>query len=125
MAVLMFQPQFADKVESGQKRQTIRPRRNRPIKVGDKLSLRKWSGKAYRSKQVVLRESECVGVSSVKLWLGSLGHYWALVDGISLTAREIETFAVNDGFQNAVAMAEWFDGVHGLPFEGDLIQWEI
>ena len=49
--VLMCQAQFAPMVESGDKRRTIRPRRKRPVKMGDHVSLRQWTGKPYRSKQ--------------------------------------------------------------------------
>lgn len=39
MALLNFQKQFADLIEAGTKRQTIRAARKYPIKVGDKLYL--------------------------------------------------------------------------------------
>lgn len=54
MRVLMFKEQFAEAVKSGTKLQTIRPPRKRPINVNDVLSLRKWTGRPYASKQQCL-----------------------------------------------------------------------
>ena len=31
--------------------------------------------------------------------------------------------AVDDGFDSFAEMLEWFEKTHGLPFEGQLIQW--
>jgi hypothetical protein len=123
MAVLMFQPQFADKVESGQKRQTIRPPRQRPIKVGDKLSLRKWSSRPYGSKQVVLRESVCVRVQ--RIVIRGDGGISQMVEGEACSMRpdRQEQFAIADGFASSKEMIAWFSETHGLPFEGVLIQW--
>ncbi len=68
MAVLMFQHRFADLVERGDKRHTIRPRRKgRQITPGDTLRLRKWADKAYRSKQVELRVERCLAVRGVRI----------------------------------------------------------
>jgi hypothetical protein len=49
----MFQDRFADKVRDGRKLHTIR--KTARCKVGDTLSLRRWSGTPYRSKQELLR----------------------------------------------------------------------
>lgn len=120
----MFQDRFADKVESGLKPHTIRKARKRPIAVGDRLSLRKWLGKPYRSKQKILRESECKDVREIEItnhgfyinrgtnWL-ILGNDWC------------ERLAKKDGFANAREMIQWFDDTHGLPFIGNLIEWSV
>ena len=65
MRILMFQPRFHDAVAAGEKTQTIRPPRKRPIRVGDSLSLRAWTGAAYRSPQCELRRATCVAASRV------------------------------------------------------------
>lgn len=44
MKVYLFKLRFALLVEAGTKRQTIRPKRKHPTKVGDELSLRTWAG---------------------------------------------------------------------------------
>lgn len=56
MTVLLFEPRFWESVATGHKVHSIRPKRKRPINVGDALSLRGWEGKPYRSKQRVLCE---------------------------------------------------------------------
>lgn len=119
MAVLMFKERFAPLVESGEKRQTIRPPRKRPIKVGDSLSLRKWSGRAYASKQTILRDGEkCIAVRSVVMQTDRV-----TVDGWSQSMDWLDSFARADGFANYGDMLKWFNETHGLPFEGVLICW--
>ena len=68
MAVIMFKPQFVPLVENGSKRQTIRPPRKRPIKVGDKLSLRCWEGVAYRSATRTIKETKCTATASIRIY---------------------------------------------------------
>lgn len=122
MPVLMFKEQFAAKVERGEKLQTIRPPRKRPIKPGDKLSLRKWSGAAYRSKHVKLREATCERVSLIVLdetpW-----EFVFEVDGRRLVQDQWAKLAREDGFNCTTEMLDWFKKTHGLPFEGVMIQW--
>lgn len=120
----MFQHRFADRVADGTKLQTIRPPRKRPIVAGDKLSLRKWSDKAYRSPQIVLREATCISCEFVVI-----GDHISLGNSIVmrneyLTAIELERFAKADGFDSFAEMFDWFSKTHGMPFAGVLIQWE-
>jgi len=113
---------FAALVESGAKRQTIRPPRKRPIKVGDTLDLRKWSGRAYASKQVKLRTAVCEGV--ITATVDETGV--TLVNGDSKLRLEGVNglwFAQQDGFHTFADMKDWFESTHGLPFTGDLIRW--
>jgi hypothetical protein len=121
MRVILFQERFAGLVRSGAKTQTIRKRAR--CKPGDVLSLRRWTGKPYRSKQEVLREAVCTGVVSrvemdcKGIWVGCR---LALAESPAADAN-----ARADGFANWKEMAEWFKDAHGLPFEGELIQWEV
>ncbi|MFO1066305.1 MAG: ASCH domain-containing protein [Pirellulales bacterium] len=125
MATLMFMGRFASKVTEGTKPHTIRPKRKRRIKVGDALSLRKWSGTAYRSTQIVLRESICVRVSDVMIFKPRNASPSILIDGLAQNARAAEVLAVNDGFSSKAEMLAWFEQTHGLPFRGDLIEWSV
>ena len=119
MPVLMFQEQFAEKVLNGTKRRTIRPRRKRPIKIGDQLSLRKWSGKPYGSPQIILREAVCLGSSDVLIERNSV-----LLGGLQLLQGTVcDRFAQADGFKDFDEMIEWFTRTHTLPFNGTLITW--
>lgn len=113
MKVIMFQPRFAPLVASGVKPYTIRKPRKNPIKVGDKLSLRTWTGKPYRSKQKILRDTVCVNVEPFKM---DTHFIWQLGS---------DDLAKRDGFADAGDMVRWFKDTHGLPFEGVLIEWKV
>jgi hypothetical protein len=113
--VRMFKPQFAPMVEAGTKLQTVRPTPKRMPKVGDKISLRCWTDKPYRSKQRVLIESTITEVSIVDI----------TEDGIAVNsyAEPCDDFARADGFRNFFELRDWFRATHGLPFEGIVIHW--
>ena len=91
-------------------------------KPGDRISLRCWSDKPYRSKQRVLREAVITEVCRV--WLGWNGM---LIDGRPLTQAEQDAFARADGFSDSVEMHGWFLKTHGIPsdgWKGILIRWQ-
>jgi hypothetical protein len=118
----MFQARFVGMVESGKKRQTIRRARQRPIRVGDRLSLRAWSDKPYRSKQIVLREATCSRVSTIEID-ETFQEIVFVVDGQRLQQEQWARLARDDGFACTTDMLDWFRDVHGLPFRGVLISW--
>lgn len=126
MSVIMFQDRFADKVRDGSKIHTIRLPRKRPIKRGDKLSLRRWIGKAYRSKQEVLKECVCESALPLSL-LQEDGKCYVVFgkDSWNLSTQEINQLAIDDGFSGPAEMLQWFQDTHGLPFHGTLIQWKL
>jgi hypothetical protein len=120
MRVILFQDRFAAKVKDGSKWHTIR--KSARCRKGDQLSLRRWTGRPYRSRQEVLREAECLSVLPIALGYGT--H----ADGIRLGETEIDTsaraeLARGDGFACATDMLDWFREVHGLPFVGEIIYW--
>lgn len=117
--VRMFKPQFAPLVESGEKRQTVRPTPKRMPKVGEALSLRTWTGLPYRSKQRVLRETVVAEVREILVD----EHGVTLYDGEAGYAPNHYTFAQADGFPTWADMRDWFQQQHGLPFRGVLIKW--
>lgn len=120
--VRVFKPQFAPLVESGVKCQTVRPIPKRMPQPGDRISLRMWSGKPYRSKQRHLRESVIVKVEAISLCDTGRGML-ADIGNHTLTDEELNAFAAADGFNNAIEMFNWFDATHGLPFTGVVIKW--
>lgn len=64
--VYTFQPRFHDAIKSGAKTQTVRGRRARAVMPGDVLSIRTWTGKAYRSKQErLIPDTVCLSVRPV------------------------------------------------------------
>ena len=113
MRVIMFQDRFAELVRSGIKQQTIR--KSAPCKEGELLSLRRWSGKPYRSKQKTLRSAICLDVLPVSIYCDGVR-----VDGNAVPGKYM---AVLDGFRDWYEMREWFEKAHGLPFDGWLITW--
>jgi hypothetical protein len=124
--VRMFKPQFAALVESGEKCQTVRPTPKRMPKKGDRISLRAWTGKPYRSKQRILRESVVGKVATIRMNYAVVdGMTWweVQIDGQHIDSLEVTKFAQADGFADFTEMAEWFIAQHGLPFEGIVIYW--
>ena len=118
MALINFQEQFANDVENGKKRQTIRKQRKQPFKLGETLYL--YTG--LRTKKVKkLMEIKCKSIEKVKI-RGT---------GITLNSGEIiryqyyraDLYAQDDGFKDFNEMRDWFKKTHGLPFEGILIKW--
>ena len=121
--VLMCKPQFAGPVERGEKLQTVRPTPKRMPKTGDKLSLRAWEGKPYRSKQRVLREAVVTTTEPITITETTLERglsCWLYGGGRSMA---MDHFAQADGFRDWPALVEWFRETHGLPFYGVLIRW--
>jgi|GEM_PF-895496 len=117
MRVILFQDRFAGKVRDGSKCQTIR--KTARCKPGDVLSLRRWTGKPYRSKQEVLREAVCTGVLPVEI-RGELGIEWIRVNRVYVDGAR---FSRADGFACSTELLDWFSLTHGLPFEGEVIMW--
>lgn len=124
MPSVKFQSRFAPLVQVGQKTQTIRPERKRPIKVGDRLLLDTWKGKPYRSKVRRLGEGVVVSVLRIQIGLGTLRHIVHL-DGTRLMADELLTLARADGFRDAKELLDWFEETHRLPFSGVVISWML
>lgn len=119
MPAILFQKRFVAPLLAGTKRQTIRPHRKRPIRIGDRLSLRHWGDTAYRSPQVEILAVEVIGVLPIEVYPSGIR-----VGGGELQSQkeELDAFARNDGFPSWAEMLCYFQfGGYGLPFEGDLI----
>ncbi len=118
MPALNFKARFAPLVESGQKRQTIRAFRKdrRDPKPGDGLFL--FTGMPTKQCRR-LRDAICTAVTHISI-VHPEGFFLA---GRLLCHEERQRMAEADGFLNPGEMAEWFDRVYGLPFDGFLIQW--
>lgn len=125
MKVTMFQDRFAESVRNGTKLNTIRSKSASNPKVGEWRSLRRWTGKARRSKQEVLREAEIVSVYSIQISPTGV-FYYDLNPACTLLAKyELNHFARQDGFKDWADMVQWFEANHGLPFDGVLISWNV
>jgi hypothetical protein len=115
-----FQKQFAPKVESGEKRQTIRQNRKdgrRPV-PGDTAKL--YTG--LRSSAVRLLRTEVVTeCQSVRM---DMDNGLIFVDERQLGFDEADQFAIADGFESALWMRFWFRQQYGTNhFRGFCVRW--
>lgn len=130
MPALNFKAEFADDVEEGRKRRSIRaPRKDgRDIKKGDALFL--YTGMRQPSCRK-LGEAVVTRVRQVEI-----DHTGIKIEGRALFAGDTPAyhgrpdpdyydgdFARADGFDGFGEMADWFQKQHGLPFHGNLIEW--
>lgn len=130
MVALNFKAQFADDVEEGRKRRSIRARRKdgRDPKAGDALQLYTAMRQAGCRK---LGDAKCVRVREVEI-----NHMGVKIAGRQLYAGDAPAFrgspdpesydgdfARADGFGTFSEMVEFFEREHGLPFTGNLIEW--
>ena len=120
MPLLGYKNQFASLVKSLEKRQTIRAKRKRPFKAGDRLF--HYVGLRTKTCRKLL-ESDCV--STKDIMINEKGDVF--IDGRRMSEGDKESFAHADGFRDQGSSWEqmfiFFRKVHGLPFEGQLIKW--
>lgn len=115
MPALNYSEQFAGKVESGEKRQTIRKIRKNPIKKGDTLF--QYTG--MRTKKCrKLREDVCT--HAIPLFIG---RTIMKLNGHVLAQHEERRLAQDDGFDSLIDFVAWFDCRYGTPFNGVVIRW--
>jgi hypothetical protein len=127
MPAFNFRPEFAEAVEWGYKRQTIRADRRdgRPhCKRGDTLKL--YTGMRTKSCRLL-------GTATVtRLARVRIEPTCMYLDGRLLFAtlhdrdgpQTDNEFAEADGFSSFMDMSDWFAKTHGLPFEGTVIYWD-
>lgn len=121
MPSLNFQARFAPLVESGEKRQTIRANRKRPIKVGDTLYL--YTGLRSPGARL-LTTAVCSEAWTIEL-RQTQARPEILFDGkpLSWNGLGAHALAVRDGFENILELLAWFERTHGFPFRGQVIRW--
>lgn len=118
MPALNFKKEFAGKVASGSKCQTIRKLRKdgRNPKPGQTLYLYTGQRTAYCKK---LGEATCKSVEQI-----SIEENLDVYVGVNwLPLWEIKSLAKKDGFNNHSDFFQFFIKTHGLPFYGLLIKW--
>ncbi len=122
MPAVNFQKRFADAVESGEKRQTIRAYRRdgRDPKPGDTLHL--FTGMRTRQCRK-LGEQVCVDVTPILIGPSGIALHPYTDECLARTPVDADTEAVADGFESFAAMRAWFEKTHGLPFNGLRISW--
>ena len=127
MPALNFQKQFVPRIESGEKRMTIRSRKH-PIKEGDRLYL--YTGQRTKDCQKIA-ESICCRTQSIIISKYQLDSYSRVfLDYEQLCAAHVRELAVKDGFQNVEEFFQFFFSspkvqTKGLvtSFSGQLIKW--
>jgi hypothetical protein len=131
MPLLNFEHRFAAKIESGEKRQTIRTVRKYPIKTGDKLYL--YTGARTKNcrrlttpRQFSIPFVFCKSVERIEIWNAGLS---VRIDGMELTNMEVLRLAEADGFKTksisktVLNFFEFFRQSYGEYFKGVLIKW--
>lgn len=126
LRVLLFKPRFGPLVRTGAKRQTVRRSRRVAIRPGDRLSLREWRDKPYRSPQApLLPPVRCLSVEGVSVEvLAHLGLARVRVGGEALTHEEVRAFALADGFGGVADFVGYYRAAGIESFEGVLIRWD-
>jgi hypothetical protein len=121
MHVLMFRPRFIEPIKAGTKCQTIRPLGKRRILPGDDLSLRHWLEKPYRSPQVKIAVATARPTQVVEITQSGV----KLADRRRVrNVRELDAFAVRDGFVDWDEMRTYWKDMHGpARFLSMLIPW--
>lgn len=107
---------FTDKILSGEKQQTIRPPREKPIEVGDKPYLYT----RMRAKNCLkLGEAVCSEVVPIKM-----SHLNGILEvfpinpektcGAAYNVAQYRALALDDGFDGLLAFANFFAGTYKL-----------
>ena len=118
MPAYNFQGRFAPYIESGRKRQTIRPKRKRPTRPGDTLYL--FIG--MRTKQCrKLGEAVCQDVTNIIIEPDMV----ITLGGRILGLIEANELARADGFVSLGEFYVFFEERYGVPHEVELelIKW--
>lgn len=131
MAALNFKAQFAEDVEDGRKRRSIRaPRKDgRDPKAGDDLQLytgmrQKGCRKLGAAKCWRVRTVEIDGTGVTLDGFRLYGGYALAYEGGVQPDRYDGDFAMADGFHGFGDLRDFFEEQHGLPFKGLLIEWQ-
>ncbi len=124
--LLGFKQQFEEKILTKEKRHTIRGKRKRPPKPGDRLDC--YVNPRQKSMRLLGRWP-CVRVQDIQIDRADrvmsdardqqATPIW--IDGVSLSADERRRLAISDGFESFREMMEFWTG--RLPFHGDMIHW--
>lgn len=118
MVLLNFKKQHSALVESGEKTMTIRKHRKRPFVPGDELQL--YTGLRTKTTRK-LGDAVCLRVRQISIDKARQ----VLLDGEMLSVIARQRLAKLDGFASSRDFTDFFESVHGLPFRGEIIEWEL
>lgn len=134
MVAYSFAPMFEVAVASLQKQQTVRSHRKRHARAGEAMQL--FMGmRTKRCRKLLATDPICRDVRRIAIDIAPRNPLMIVsieIEGIPLSAEEIESFAIADGFaaddsgrsarQNMGLF--WLKHHPGLSFDGVVIRWE-
>ncbi len=116
MVAFNFSPEFAAKVTSGEKRQTIRQKKRG--QVGDRVQL--YTGQRTKKCRKLVDPDpilELINYVAIRPGYLTLGN-------TALHPGNADDFARADGFKDYAAMVAWFEKKYGSPyFVGFIHRW--
>ncbi len=121
MPAIGFRPQYVPLILSGEKDQTIRRQRRRPILPGDRLYF--YTGMRTPQCQAI---GTAVCHETLQLWISREGifRWWSGVGvGHVLRHRELIEFARRDGFGTVADLHGVLASMNELPAVFDVIRW--
>lgn len=124
MVAIDFDPRFEVAIREGWKTQTIRKPRERNPRPGDMLQL--YTGMRTADCRRICQDVRCTDVLSVEITFGDDGGIDRIVtDGVPV--KDLDAFAVRDGFTDSDDMAAFFKLKHGPMeiFHGFVIEWSM
>lgn len=95
-------------------------RAGKKVKHGDTLTLYVWSGKPYRSPQIVFIEKLPV-YQTHDFSIDADGSYF--INGKQTSIETFKKLALNDGFDSLDDLECWFNISKGQTFDGQIICW--
>ena len=117
MPALNFKSDFVGAIQRGEKRQTIRKIRNRPIQLGDTLYL--YTGMRTEHCQKI-GKAVCESVQSIEIHNDTMS-----LDGADMLGWEQSQMARADGFRDVDGFRGFFERHYGLPFTGVVIRFRL
>lgn len=124
MVAYSFKQRFAVAIREGWKTQTIRAGRARHARPGEMLQL--FTGMRTAHCQKICEDVRCTEVMAIVISFDDEAEIDRITtDGVSV--RDVDAFAVADGFTDASDMALFWrkehGGLDGMEFHGVLIEW--
>lgn len=124
MVAYSFKSRFEVAIREGWKTQTIRRGRARHARPGEMLQL--FCGMRTQHCRKIVSDVRCTEVMKVKIAFDADGAIEAIwTDGVRV--RDLDAFAVRDGFTDSDDMAAFWAAEHGpmagTEFSGVLIEW--
>lgn len=135
MVAYSFKAMFADPIERGVKCQTVRAGRARHARVGEAVQLY-TAMRTRHCRKLITPDPICIEVQSIEIDIGPKNPNIITdieIDGVALTADEIETFAIADGFGGDLLGATarrnmglfWLKNHQSNAFKGVVIRWKL